>query len=131
MNSDIKNILVMVVAFLAVAVSGAISSVSMQPAYAQEATALTMEKEITNPSGEEGIDIQSAENSENAAARRTSTSSLSVQEGEDDTPANYREMTLKLPNDRTLFRIVESADESSGAAAALEAENEAEVELEQ
>lgn len=90
-----------------------------------------MNKEITNPSGGEAwvINAQSNENSENAAATRTSTSSLSVQEGEDDTPANHREMTFFLPNDRTLFRVVESAEESSSAEA--EAENEASVEQDQ
>ena len=103
-----------------------------QMAYAQEleeevnddddgtTAALTMKKEITNPSGggeESVINAQSAENSENAAATRESTSSLSVQEGDDDTPALHREMTLKLPNDRILFRVVESADESSSTAA--------------
>ena len=107
------------------------ANIFLQEAYAQEDTvALTMNKEITNPSGsQEVIDIQSAENSENAAATRTSTSSLSVQEGEDDTPANHREMTFFLPNDRTLFIIIESADESSNSVQQSNANTDNDVQI--
>jgi hypothetical protein len=117
----------MIGAAVAAAMTVTLAPVNIEQAYAQT---LTMNKEITNPGGEKVKEIQSNENSENTAATRESTSSLSVQEGEDDTPANHREMTFFPPNDRTMFRIVESADASSSAAGGISANIEQPIEQE-
>jgi hypothetical protein len=71
---------------------------------------------IETPKSTKTFERQSAEPSSNAA-EVTISRDLTVEPGqeEDDTPALHREMTRELPNDRTMFRIVESADESSNA----------------
>ncbi len=65
------------------------------------------------------LDIQSAEPSEGAAHTGEITKSLTVdpENREGDEPALHREMTHILPNDRIMFRVVESAPQSSNAAA--------------
>ena len=84
-----------------------------------------------NPANnEEGVrQIESAEPSSNSAHRGEITKSLTIDpesgEEDDDTPALHRERTKSLPNDRIIFRVVESAPQSSNA----EIDDNADVQL--
>ena len=101
-----------------------------------DSVAFTMEKKSSNPSGEKVKEIQSNENSENAAVQIERSQDHSVKQGSagpSDEPAHTSTRTVERGD--TITEITrESAEQSSAAASEVdqssEIENEAEAENE-
>jgi hypothetical protein len=84
--------------------------------------ALTMSKESSNPSGEKGIEIQSDENSENAAIKIERSQDHEVRGEPSDEPAHTSTRTVERGD--TITEITrESAQESSRASQIQENQN--------
>ena len=135
-NISTTTAIIVIISLLATPLVMATTTYSITPpqimAYAQEAeevqddgsnVAQSIDQAIVydlpQHSDTKTLEIQSAPQSEGAAHTGTIDRELTVdpENREGDEPALHREMTKSLPNDRIIFRVVESAPQSSNAAA--------------
>jgi hypothetical protein len=108
-----------VIAVVAIMLS---TTINVKATTEEDGPALTMSKESSNPSGEKGKEIQSNENSENAAVKIERSQEHRVQGEPSDEPAHTSTRTVERGD--TITEITrESAQESSRASQIQENQN--------